>query len=68
MNSLKIFKQAAKLAKEKLGVSCEVIDLQTIYPYDIETLEKSVNKTGRCIISHEAPITCGVGSELSAKI
>lgn len=61
-------KKAAKLAKEKLGVSCEVIDLQTIYPYDLETLEKSVNKTGRCIISHEAPVTCGVGSELSAKL
>lgn len=49
-------------------MSCEVIDLQTIYPYDIDTLQKSVNKTGRCIISHEAPVTCGVGSELAAKI
>lgn len=32
------------------------------------TLEKSVNKTGRCIISHEAPVTCGVGSELAATL
>lgn len=65
---VRVIMEAAKLAKEKLGVSCEVIDLQTIYPYDLETLEKSVNKTGRCIISHEAPVTCGVGSELSAKL
>jgi len=42
--------------------------LQTIYPYDAETLIKSVTKTGRCIVSHEAPITCGVGAEIAAKI
>ncbi|KAL4487550.1 hypothetical protein ABPG72_017339 [Tetrahymena utriculariae] len=65
---VRVIQEAANLAKEKLGVSCEVIDLQTIYPYDIDTLQKSVNKTGRCIISHEAPITCGVGSELAANI
>ena len=41
---------------EKDGISCEIIDLQTIYPYDLETLCQSVNKTGRCIISHEAPV------------
>jgi len=32
---------------EKDGISCEIIDLQTIYPYDSETLIKSVSKTGR---------------------
>ena len=47
---------------EKDGISCEVIDLQTIYPYDAETLVKSVLKTGRCLIAHEAPSVCGMGS------
>lgn len=55
------------MAQEQ-GISCEIIDLQTIYPYDFDTLAQSVNKTGRCIISHEAPITSGFGAELSAKI
>ena len=50
------------------GISCEIIDLQTIYPYDADTIAQSVNKTGRCIISHEAPITAGFGAELSARI
>ena len=50
------------------GISCEVIDLQTIYPYDFDTIAQSVNKTGRCIISHEAPVTGGFGAELSARI
>jgi 2-oxoisovalerate dehydrogenase E1 component beta subunit len=43
-----------------------VIDLQTIYPYDSDTLIKSVLKTGRCIVTHEAPSVCGMGSEISA--
>lgn len=46
---------------EKDGISCEVIDLQTIYPYDGQTLVNSVKKTGRCIITHEAPSVCGMG-------
>jgi 2-oxoisovalerate dehydrogenase E1 component beta subunit len=64
---LRVIKEAAKMA-EKDGISCEVIDLQTIYPYDFDTIAQSVNKTGRCIISHEAPVTGGFGAELSAKI
>ena len=55
------------MAEEK-GVSCEVIDLRTLMPYDIETLEKSVKKTGRVLISHEAPVTAGVGAEIAAKL
>lgn len=51
-----------------MGISCEIIDLQTIYPYDAETIIQSVKKTGRCIISHEAPVTCGFGAELAANI
>jgi 2-oxoisovalerate dehydrogenase E1 component beta subunit len=64
MRTLETVRQQA----EKDGISCEVIDLQTIYPYDAETLIKSVNKTGRCIITHEAPGTCGMGGEIAATI
>ena len=64
---LQVALQAAEMAKEQ-GINIEVIDLQTIYPYDHETLSTSLKKTGKCIITHEAPITCGIGSELSAKL
>lgn len=57
---------ANKLAKE--GISCEVIDVATIKPLDIETILASVEKTGRCIIIHEAARTCGVGAEIAAQI
>jgi pyruvate dehydrogenase E1 component beta subunit len=46
----------------------EVIDLMTLNPFDEETLFKSVRKTGRVIIVHEAPKTCGLGAELSATL
>lgn len=59
--------KAAKLL-EKEGISCEIIDLQTIYPYDAETIVKSVRKTGRCLIAHEAPLSVSISSELSAKV
>jgi 2-oxoisovalerate dehydrogenase E1 component beta subunit len=48
---MRTLEKVRKLA-EKDGISCEIIDLQTIYPYDAETLINSVNKTGRCIITH----------------
>lgn len=53
---------------KKEGFSCEVIDLRTIMPWDEETVINSIKKTGRCIVTHEAPITCGFGAELSSKI
>lgn len=53
---------------EKSKVSCEVLDLRTLWPVDIETIVASVNKTGRAIIVHEAPRTGGFGAELSALI
>ena len=59
---------AAAMAQEKEGISCEIIDLRTILPWDEETVINSVKKTGRCLVTHEAPITCGFGSELTAKI
>jgi 2-oxoisovalerate dehydrogenase E1 component beta subunit len=50
------------------GVDAEVIDLRTIIPVDIETIEQSVRKTGRCVVVHEATRTGGFGAELSALI
>lgn len=49
-------------------VSLELIDLRTIDPIDTETIAASVEKTGRCVIVHEAPVTCGLGAEISARI
>jgi len=57
---------ARQLADE--GISCEVIDVATIKPLDIETLLASVEKTGRCVVVHEGAKTCGVGAEISAQI
>lgn len=57
---------ANRLAKD--GVSCEIIDVATIKPLDIETILASVEKTGRCVIVHEAARTCGVGAEIAAQI
>ncbi|KTC75221.1 pyruvate dehydrogenase E1 subunit beta [Legionella birminghamensis] len=59
--------QAAKQLQEE-GVSCEVIDVATIKPLDIETIISSVEKTGRCVIIHEAAKTGGFGAEISAQI
>ena len=53
---------------EDVGISCEVIDLRTIVPWDRETVINSIKKTGKCIVTHEAPITCGFGAELTATI
>ncbi|HSW93069.1 MAG TPA: alpha-ketoacid dehydrogenase subunit beta [Gammaproteobacteria bacterium] len=57
---------ADKLSKE--GIDAEVIDIATIKPLDIDTILASVEKTGRCVIIHEAARTCGVGAEISAEI
>ena len=50
------------------GVQAEIVDLRTLWPVDIETLTASVKKTGRVVIVHEAPKTCGFGAELVALI
>ena len=50
------------------GIDAEVIDLRTIVPVDIEAIETSVKKTGRCVIVHEATRTGGFGAELSALV
>src|SRR3990167_5396229 len=53
---------------ENDGISAEIIDLATISPIDMETILTSVEKTGRCVIIHEAPRTCGVGAEIAAQL
>jgi 2-oxoisovalerate dehydrogenase E1 component beta subunit len=53
---------------EELGVDADVIDLRTLMPLDIETIESSVKKTGRCLVIHEATRTGGFGAELSALV
>ncbi len=60
--------QTAEKAAADEGLDIEVIDLRTLMPYDIETVLASVEKTGRVVIVHEAPRTCGFGAELAAVI
>ena len=55
-------------AIEASGKSIELIDLLTISPIDIDTIAASVNKTGRCVVVHEAPKTCGLGAEIAAGV
>jgi 2-oxoisovalerate dehydrogenase E1 component beta subunit len=50
------------------GVQCEIIDLRTLWPLDIDTVIASVQKTGRVIVVHEAPKTCGLGAEIVALV
>jgi 2-oxoisovalerate dehydrogenase E1 component beta subunit len=50
------------------GIECEVIDLRTLWPLDIDTVIRSVKRTGRVVIVHEAPKSCGLGGELVALI
>jgi 2-oxoisovalerate dehydrogenase E1 component beta subunit len=50
------------------GISVEVLDLRTLLPFDLDGILASVKKTGRVVIVHEAPRTCGFGAELIASI
>ena len=59
--------EAASSAAER-GWSVEVIDLRTLVPLDSETVLESARKTGRVVIVHEAPRTCGFGAELAALV
>jgi 2-oxoisovalerate dehydrogenase E1 component beta subunit len=64
---VEIVEKAAALAASD-GISCEIIDLRTILPWDIETVANSVTKTGRFVVSQEAPLTAGFASEIAATI
>lgn len=59
---------AIEKAEKDFGVGIELIDLRTIYPWDKETVLRSVQKTGRCIVVHESMINAGVGAEIAASI
>jgi 2-oxoisovalerate dehydrogenase E1 component beta subunit len=58
----------ARAAIRNLEVNAELIDLRTLVPLDLETITHSVEKTGRCIVVHEAPRTCGFGAEVAALV
>ena len=64
---MEIIEKACVMA-EKEGISCEIIDLRTLSPWDIDTVAKSVKKTGRLVINHEAPLTGGFAGEIAATI
>ncbi|KSU48895.1 2-oxoisovalerate dehydrogenase [Exiguobacterium indicum] len=56
--------QKAATAAQERGISCEVLDLRTLYPLDRETIAASVQKTGRAVIVHEAAAMGGLGNDL----
>ncbi len=61
-----VLNTAEQLKNDKIDV--EIIDLRTISPMDVETIVTSIRKTGRGVIVHEAPKTCGLGAEIVALI
>jgi 2-oxoisovalerate dehydrogenase E1 component beta subunit len=58
---------AAGIGAEE-GLSLEVVDLRSLSPIDFETIESSVRKTGRLVVVHEAPVFCGLGAEIAARV
>lgn len=58
----------ALAAAAETGVDAEIVDLRTILPLDLETIEASVRKTGRCVIVNEATKTCGFAAELMSVV
>ena len=60
--------EAADDLKDFHEITAEVIDLLSISPLDTETLVDSVSKTGRCVVVHEGPRTCGIAAEIIARI
>ena len=59
---------AIEKAEKDLGISIELIDLRTVYPWDKESVLKSVRKTGRCMVVHESMVSAGIGAEVAASI
>ncbi len=64
---MEIIEKAAEMAANE-GISCEIVDLRSILPWDVETVANSVMKTGRLLVSHEAPVTAGFAGEIAATI
>jgi len=64
---VRVAMEAAKTLEEA-GISCEVIDLRSLAPLDIETVTASVGRTGALLTLEEGQTTCGVGAEVAAQI
>lgn len=58
----------ALAAAEETGIDAEVIDLRSLLPLDLDTIVKSVEKTGRCVVVHEATLTSGFGGEVASLV
>lgn len=65
---LHVISAAAEQAATQFGIQCEVIDLQTLAPWDVDCVANSVNRTGRLLVSHEAPRTAGLAAEICSSI
>ncbi|MDX1744719.1 MAG: alpha-ketoacid dehydrogenase subunit beta [Halobacteriales archaeon] len=61
-------RREAQRAIEDVNASVELVDLQTIWPLDLETILASVRKTGRCVVVHEAPRAAGMAADITARI
>ena len=59
---------AATIASEQHGIECDVIDLRTLSPLDMDTVARSVKKTSKVLIAHEDSLSWGLGSEIAARI
>ncbi len=66
--SMRATLEAAESLEEDDGVKPEIIDLLSICPLDTETIVESVKKTGRAVVIHEGPRTCGLAAEVIARI
>ncbi|ATG74702.1 2-oxoisovalerate dehydrogenase [Zobellella denitrificans] len=64
---MEVVQKAAELAGQQ-GISCELVDLRSLAPWDLERVAESVLKTGRLVINHEAPLTGGFAGEIAASI
>jgi pyruvate dehydrogenase E1 component beta subunit len=58
----------AAVVAEREGVSVEVIDMRSLSPIDFDLIERSTRRVGRLVVVHEAPVFCGVGAEIAARI
>jgi 2-oxoisovalerate dehydrogenase E1 component beta subunit len=58
----------AQTAAEEQGIDAEILDMRTLVPLDVDAIVRSVAKTGRCLIVHEATLTSGFGAELAATV
>ncbi|MCL5735868.1 MAG: alpha-ketoacid dehydrogenase subunit beta [Actinobacteria bacterium] len=65
---LRVMREAAERLAAEAGTEAEIVDVRTLSPFDFETVVESVKKTGRAVVVHEAPRSCGFGAEISAQI